>query len=169
MHRLLHAALALTLLALLSACTPEQRAAYNRHLEDQAKAAGAAWLCPVQGERSFTDTWGQARSGGRRHKGTDIMSPRGTPVVASVSGTVRASSSAAGGVSYYLNGDDGVTYFGAHLDRFAGVTGRVEKGTVLGWVGNSGNARGASPHLHFEMNPGGRGAVNPYATLAASC
>ena len=168
MHRLPHAALALLLMALLSACTPEQIAAYSRHLDDQAGAQGA-WVCPVQGARSFTDTWGNSRSGGRRHQGTDIMSPRGTPVVANVAGTVRGSSSSAGGVSYYLNGDDGVTYFGAHLDRFAGVTGRVEKGTVLGWVGNSGNARGSSPHLHFEMNPGGRGAVNPYTTLAAHC
>lgn len=167
MHRLLHAALALLLLALLSACTPEQIAAYTRHQEEKAAATG--WVCPVQGSHSFSDTWGQARSGGRRHQGTDIMSPRGTPVVANVSGTVRASSSAGGGIGYYLQGTDGVTYFGAHLDSFAGVTGRVERGTVLGWVGNSGNARGGGTHLHFEMNPGGRGAVNPYAKLLASC
>ena len=168
MHRLLTPAIGLTLIALLSACTPDQIAAYSRHLADQ-EASGGGWLCPVQGPRSFSDTWGNARSGGRRHQGTDIMSPRGTPVVASVSGTVRGSSSSAGGVSYYLSGDDGVTYFGAHLDRFAGVTGRVERGTVLGWVGSSGNARGGASHLHFEMNPGGRGAVNPYATIAAHC
>jgi murein DD-endopeptidase MepM/ murein hydrolase activator NlpD len=168
MQRLLHAALGLLVLALLSACTPEQIAAYTRHLEEKAAASGG-WLCPVQGSHSFTDTWGQARSGGRRHQGTDIMSPRGTPIVAHVSGTVRASNSAAGGVSYYLNGSDGVTYFGAHLDRFAGVTGHVERGTVIGWVGSSGNARGGSAHLHFEMSPGGRGAVNPYAQLRAAC
>ena len=167
MHQLIRAACALLAVALLSACTPEQIAAYERHLQDRAAAAGE-WVCPVQGARSLTDTWGAPRSGGRRHQGTDIMSPRGTPVVANVSGTVRASSSAAGGTSYHLAGADGVSYYGAHLDRFAGVTGQVEKGTVLGWVGSSGNARGGAPHLHFEMKRGGA-AVNPYARLAASC
>lgn len=168
MRRLTHAALAIAFAGLLTACTPEQIAAYNRHLVDRA-AFDASWECPVRGARSFADTWGQPRSGGRRHRGTDIMSPRGTPVVASVSGTVRSSHSAAGGTSYYLAGDDGVTYFGAHLDRLSGARGRVAKGTVLGWVGNSGNARGSSTHLHFEMNPGGRGSVNPYAKLATHC
>jgi murein DD-endopeptidase MepM/ murein hydrolase activator NlpD len=127
------------------------------------------FLCPVAGSRAFTNDWGMARSGGRRHQGTDILSPRGTPVVASVGGTVRGHSSSLGGVSYYLEGDDGATYFGTHLDSLSGARGRVEQGTVLGYVGNSGNARGGPTHLHFEIHPGGGSPTNPYPTLSRSC
>lgn len=131
-------------------------------------SGGAGWLCPVQGPVAFTNDWGMPRSGGRRHQGTDLLSPRGTPVVASVGGTVKAHSSSLGGISYYLNGDDGNTYYGAHLSRLSGATGRVERGTVVGFVGDSGNARGTN-HLHFEIHPGGGGAVNPYPTVSKHC
>jgi peptidoglycan LD-endopeptidase LytH len=134
-----------------------------------AAPSGGGWICPVQGVRAFTNDWGQPRSGGRRHQGTDILSPRGTPVVASVSGTVRSHSSSLGGLSYYLAGDDGNTYFGTHLDSLSGASGRVAQGTVLGRVGDSGNARGGPTHLHFEIHPGGGSPVNPYPQLAANC
>ena len=127
------------------------------------------WICPVQGPRAFTNDWGQPRSGGRRHQGTDILSPRGTPIVANVSGTVSAHNSGLGGISYYLRGDDGNTYFGTHLDRLSGASGRVPAGTVIGYNGNSGNARGGPTHLHFEIHPGGGGPVNPYPTVARYC
>ncbi|MDP9421167.1 MAG: peptidoglycan DD-metalloendopeptidase family protein [Actinomycetota bacterium] len=129
----------------------------------------SGWLCPVQGARAFTNDWGQPRSGGRRHQGNDILSPRGTAVVASVAGTVRPHQSQLGGASYYLKGVDGNTYFGTHLDTLSGASGRVEQGTVLGTVGNSGNAAGGPTHLHFEIHPGGGGPVNPYPTLALHC
>ena len=129
--------------------------------------ASGNWVCPVQGPRSFSNDWGQPRSGGRRHQGNDILSPRGTPVVASVSGTVRHHNSSLGGLSYYLKGDDGITYFGTHLSAYA-ASGRVAAGTVVGYVGDTGNARG-TPHLHFEMHPGGGAAVNPYPTLSKYC
>ena len=130
--------------------------------------ATGSWICPVQGPRAFTNDWGQPRSGGRRHQGTDILSPRGTPVVANVSGNVRHHHSSLGGLSYYLSGDDGHVYFGTHLDGFA-ASGRVQAGVVVGYVGNSGNARGGPTHLHFEIHPGGGGPVNPYPTLAQYC
>jgi murein DD-endopeptidase MepM/ murein hydrolase activator NlpD len=133
-------------------------------------AATGDWMCPVQGPRAFSNDWGDPRGGGRRsHQGNDILSPRGTPVVANVSGTVRRHDNAAGGISYYLNGDDGNEYYGAHLSAYAGITGRVSIGTVIGWVGNSGNASGGPNHLHFEIHPGGGAAVNPYSTLRAYC
>ena len=132
-------------------------------------AGDGGWMCPVQGPRAFTNDWGDPRSGGRRHQGTDILAPRGTPVVASVSGSVRGHNSRLGGISYYLQGDDGNEYFGTHLDSLSGASGRVSQGTVVGYVGNTGNARGGPTHLHFEIHPGGGRPVNPYPTLAQHC
>ncbi|MEO6120807.1 MAG: M23 family metallopeptidase, partial [Acidimicrobiales bacterium] len=129
---------------------------------------GGPWTCPVQGPRAFSNDWGQPRSGGRRHQGNDILAPRGTPVVASVGGTIKANSSSLGGLAYYLRGDDGTTYFGAHLDRL-GATGRVSAGAVIGYVGNSGNARGGPSHLHFEVHPGHGRATNPFSLLTRFC
>jgi murein DD-endopeptidase MepM/ murein hydrolase activator NlpD len=129
--------------------------------------ASGEWICPVQGPRAFSNDYGQPRSGGRRHEGNDILSPRGTPIVANVGGTSKAHDSGLGGLSYYLDGDDGNTYFGTHLSAI-GATGRVAAGTVIGYVGDSGNARG-TPHLHFEIHPGGGGPVNPYPTLSRYC
>jgi murein DD-endopeptidase MepM/ murein hydrolase activator NlpD len=126
------------------------------------------WLCPVPSGSSFVDSWGNGRSGGRRHKGVDMMSPQGTPVVAPVSGDVSYRGNRLGGMSYHLNGDDGNYYYGTHLSRYGDATGHVEAGTVIGYVGETGNA--STPHLHFEIHPGGYGnAVNPYPAVAAYC
>lgn len=128
------------------------------------------WICPVQGPRAFGDDYGDPRGGGRRrHQGNDILAPRGTPVVASVAGTASRHDNRLGGHAYYLHGADGVTYYGAHLDSYSSNYGRVSAGTVLGWVGNSGDARGGPTHLHFEIHPGGGGPVNPYPTLRRYC
>lgn len=129
--------------------------------------ASGSWICPVQGPVSFTDTWGAPRSGGRTHKGVDMMSPQGTPVVAPVSGFVEHRGNSIGGQSFHLNGDDGNYYYGTHLSGY-GNSGQVEAGVVIGYVGETGNA--TTPHLHFEIHPGGYGnAVNPYPTTAANC
>lgn len=129
---------------------------------------GPPWLCPVAGANRFSDGWGQPRPGGRRHLGVDIFAARGTPVVANVSGTVVHRSGAVAGNAYYLEGDDANTYYGAHLDSL-GPAGRVARGTVIGTVGNTGNAQGTTPHLHFEIKPGGGDPVNPYPTLRTWC
>jgi len=127
-----------------------------------------AWTCPVQGARAFTNDWGNPRSGGRRHRGTDIFAASGTTVVAPVAGTVSYRNGGLGGLSFYLQGVDGNTYYGAHMAR-SGASGRVAQGTVVGAVGSSGNASGSSPHLHFELHPGGGAPTNPYPTVRANC
>ncbi|MEO6121146.1 MAG: M23 family metallopeptidase [Acidimicrobiales bacterium] len=130
---------------------------------------GTTWLCPVSGaDRKFADDWGAPRSGGRRHLGNDVFAPRGTPVVASVAGTVEDASGGLGGLAYYLRGEDGHTYYGAHLDTLA-PPGPVERGGVIGTVGSSGNAGATAPHLHFEIRPDNGSPVNPYFTLARWC
>ena len=96
--------------------------------------------------------------------GNDILAKKGTPVVANVGGVVTQRNGAVSGLAYFLAGDDGNRYFGAHLDSF-GASGRVSMGTVIGTVGNTGDASGGPPHLHFEIHPGGSGYTNPYTTL----
>ncbi|HLM63291.1 MAG TPA: peptidoglycan DD-metalloendopeptidase family protein [Acidimicrobiales bacterium] len=144
-------------------------AAEAAEAERRAIAEGR-FLCPVRGEVYFTDTWGAARSGGRTHQGTDMMADTGTPTVAPVSGRVVHKQSSLGGLTWYVYGDDGNTYYGAHLSQYAstGVE-HVDGGTVIGYVGTSGNAAADAPHLHFEFKPGGGASVNPYSRLAQAC
>lgn len=129
------------------------------------------WECPVQGGNlNFADTWGASRSGGRAHQGTDMMADRGTETVAPVSGTVEHRENGLGGLTWYVYGDNGDTYYGAHLDAYENVgAGHVERGTVIGYVGDTGNAAGTPPHLHFEYQPGGGSSVNPYERLVNAC
>ncbi len=121
----------------------------------------------------FRDTWGAPRSGGRRHKGTDVFAAYRAPVYAITSGVVhRHSSSGLGGIGLYLRGDDGNIYYYAHLDSIdaaARVGTRVTAGELVGRNGYTGNASRSAPHVHFELHPGGGAAVNPYPWLAAAC
>lgn len=124
-------------------------------------------VCPTPGSK-FIDSWGFARSGGRRHKGVDMMAPHGTPVYAPAAGAIRASSSALGGLGFWLEGADGNTYFGSHLQTLTVREGWVEPGTPIGTVGSTGNA-GGTPHLHFEVMTAAAGSVNPYPFVLDWC
>lgn len=130
-------------------------------------------VCPVNGAVSFTDTWGAPRSGGRTHQGVDMIAARGTPLVAIEAGTVsRISTSSLGGLTLWIAGSSGDSFYYAHLDGYAAglSTGQsVSAGTLVGYVGNTGNAQYTVPHLHFEWHPGGGSAVNPYPLVAGLC
>jgi murein DD-endopeptidase MepM/ murein hydrolase activator NlpD len=134
-------------------------------------AATPGFMCPVQGGAAFIDSWGFPRSGGRSHKGVDMFNARNTPLVAVVDGRIKLSSNSLGGLSTHLYADNGVVYYYTHLEAHpSGLSSgqRVAKGTVVGFLGNSGNARYTSPHLHFEIRPNGK-AVNPYPTVRSAC
>ena len=134
--------------------------------------SGGGGVCPVAGAVSFTDSWGAPRSGGRSHKGVDMIAARGVPIVAIFSGRVqRLSNSSLGGKSIYFVSDAGDMYYYAHLDDFSDISSgqSVPAGHVLGYNGSTGNAPSYLPHLHFEYHPGGGSAVNPYPLVRGLC
>jgi murein DD-endopeptidase MepM/ murein hydrolase activator NlpD len=121
-------------------------------------------MVPVAGvnPRDLRDSFNEGRSGGRTHRATDILAPRGTPVIAAIDGeVVSITQNAAGGNTLYLT-DTGhrCIYYYAHLDRYSNEVlhaVRVNQGFLLGYVGTTGNAPPDTPHLHFQvmrMNPG---------------
>lgn len=135
----------------------------------QVIASGSGWICPVQGPRTYTNDWGAPRPGGRAHMGNDILAPLGTPIVAPVSGRYEPAFDRDGGLTMKLWGDDGNYYWGDHLSGHEGGARRVSAGEVIGYVGNTGDARGGPTHLHLEIHPGGGGAVNPYPWVSRAC
>jgi murein DD-endopeptidase MepM/ murein hydrolase activator NlpD len=127
--------------------------------------------CPVDHPHVVTNSFGASRGGGtRRHQGNDIMAPQGTPLRAVNSGTItRTGSGGLGGIALYL-WDGSTEYYYAHLSRLAVSSGqKVGAGQLVGSNGATGNASGGPPHLHFEIHPGGGGAIDPYPSLSAVC
>ena len=147
----------------------------------QGLVVGPAGLAiPVAGIKAnqLTDTFTQARAGGRRHDAIDIMAAEGTPVVVAAPGTVeKLFNSALGGITAYVRSEDGKwLYYYAHLQSYAPGLHEGQKvaiGAPIGRVGHTGDANPAGPHLHFAidtMNPGDKWwegtPVNPYPLLA---
>lgn len=124
---------------------------------------------PVAGRFWYGHDWHAPRATGRRHLGCDVFARRGTPLVAVQDGVVtRLLTLSLGGVSLRLVNDRDDYFYYAHLLRYApGLSegARVRKGQVIGFVGNSGNARTTPPHLHFEVHPYGGPAVDPFPYL----
>ncbi|MHA7944546.1 peptidoglycan DD-metalloendopeptidase family protein [Formosa sp. 3Alg 14/1] len=122
---------------------------------------------PVHGKNNSAvqSFWGASRGGGKRsHEGIDIFAKRGTPVVASTDGFVyNTGNRGLGGKQVWLrDGIFGQSLYYAHLDSIAVPSGRsVKVGDTLGFVGNTGNAKTTSPHLHFGIYTQ-KGAVDPY-------
>ena len=129
-------------------------------------------MVPVAGieASSLRSMFDEVRGGGtRRHEALDILAPRGTPVVAAVSGRIaKLFSSAAGGLTIYqFDLDERFCYYYAHLEAYApnlneGET--VHRGQIIGYVGTTGNARGTPPHLHLGVYTSA-GAVDPLPLL----
>ncbi len=116
---------------------------------------------PVAGQANFSHDWGFPRytPTPHTHKGTDIFADFGTPIVTSEPGKVIGKgATGAGGISAWVKGDSGMAYYYAHMQSWArdlAVGQRVEKGYVIGFVGDSGNAEGGASHLHIQTHPNG--------------
>jgi murein DD-endopeptidase MepM/ murein hydrolase activator NlpD len=124
----------------------------------ESRESSSLLLVPVEGisRQQLRDTYNQSRSEGRTHHAIDIHAPRGTPVIAVVDGTIRKlHNGARGGLAIYLMDDDGTTrYYYAHLDGYAqGLYEgqRVQRGEIIGYVGDTGNAQPGDYHLHFSV------------------
>lgn len=149
-----------------------QRREEDRRRNDGSIQTGP-FICPfTPGRTSFINSWGHPRSGGRSHKGTDMFAAWNEPMYAVQDGTILITNSNLGGKSIWLRANNGFAYYYAHLNDWAVSNGqRVRQGQTIGYNGDSGNARGGSPHLHFQIHPRGLNtpAVNPYPTLVAAC
>jgi murein DD-endopeptidase MepM/ murein hydrolase activator NlpD len=128
---------------------------------------------PVRGPTRIGGPFGAARADTGFHEGNDLFATFGTPVVAVHDGTIgRVGTLAISGNRLWLTTPHGDAFFYAHLSAFspAAVDGNfVQAGTVLGYVGNTGDAEPTPPHLHFEIHPGGEEepAVDPYPILTS--
>lgn len=133
-------------------------------------------IMPVDGVRvrDVADTWGGARSEGRSHEGTDIFAPAGTPIYAATPGYIyRIGDNRLGGQTVVVVGGAGYRYYYAHLSGYAEDIQEgqaVTTDTLLGYVGNTGNAITTPPHLHLGIYTSEAGscdwdAINPYPLL----
>ncbi|WP_256932970.1 M23 family metallopeptidase [Psychrobacter sp. BF1] len=121
---------------------------------------------PLPGQH-LTDTWGGARSEGRRHEGIDIFTPRNTPIKATTQGVVsKVGDDRLGGKVVVIVGPGGAGHYYAHLEDYADISPNqwIEAGDTVGYVGDSGNAKGTPPHVHYGVYINGS-AVNPYPLL----
>jgi len=141
----------------------------NPSSNTQAFVPDSSFTFPVAQPYTYCDTWHAPRPGGRLHQGTDIFALRGTQARACVNGTIlRLSTGKLGGIGVTLQDKNGNTYYYGHLDGYASGVYEgmpVSAGQIIGYVGDTGNAQGTPPHVHFEIHPGGGSAINPYPIL----
>ena len=132
-------------------------------------STGGGIVCPLGGPFTHIDDFSAPRVYGGVHRANDLISAQGTPVLAAASGSIDHRSSSVGGMSAHLKGDNGDYYFYTHLSGYENVgAGYVTAGTVIGYVGMTGNA--PIPHLHFEIHSGGYGNYsNPYGPVRSAC
>ena len=126
----------------------------RRQREVDTAFANGIYSCPVGEPVFFRDTWGDPRSGGRSHKGVDMMAAHGIPIYAIHAGRItRLSSGGLGGISIYMYGDDGNEYYYTHLQGYADglYTGmRVDAGDLIAYNGSTGNASASTTRVRLE-------------------
>ena len=135
------------------------------------------YVFPVYGPASFSDDFGAPRADTAWHHGNDIFAPSGAPVLAVADGTLfLVGWNMIGGNRFWLRDMQGNEFYYAHLSAFSPLAqdgAHVQAGDVIGFVGNTGDAEGTPPHLHFEVHPvellwkGYDGVVDPYPYLLA--
>ncbi len=143
---------------------------------------------PVEGVYSFSDDYGDPRSGGRVHEGVDIITAKMTPLVSAVDGVVTflPDVEPSWGWSIYIRDDDGYSYRYLHVNNDTPGTDdgqggtlyayapsidrgvHVQAGQLIGWAGDSGNAENVGAHLHFEIHQPNGDSINPYESLLAA-
>ncbi|CAA9221425.1 MAG: hypothetical protein AVDCRST_MAG76-671 [uncultured Acidimicrobiales bacterium] len=136
-----------------------------------AAMAGAVHF-PIAGPTTWVDDWHYPRfvPSFHLHKGLDMFAASGTPVRAPFDGLLKMSDGAVGGLAAYVTQPDGTYVYMAHLSAYAPdkVTGQaVRQGEVVGFVGDTGNARGGSPHVHLQLHPKGGNPAPPKPTVDA--
>lgn len=137
--------------------------------EQEALRAGLGRF-PIAGPARYSHDWLYPRYGPgfRFHLGTDVFAPHGTPVRAPVDGIAVSDSGGLGGLTVKVVMTDGTYFYLAHLAGL--VEGFVDgmpvaTGDVVGYVGDSGNARGGAPHLHIGIYPHGGPPIDPKPVL----
>ena len=147
--------------------------------EVSARLSSGGYVFPIFGTASFGDSFGAPRADvpGGWHHGEDIFAAEGTPLLAVADGTLHTIGfNRIGGYRLWLRDGSGNEFYYAHLSAYSplAVEGRsVQAGDVIGFVGDTGDADGGAPHLHFEIHPaamlglGYDGVVAPYSILLA--
>lgn len=138
-----------------------------------APTGAAGMVCPVAAPVRHGIDWHAPRSGGRQHQGNDVFAPYGSVLVAIEDGVVDKSSdveSGLGGITLWIKGVSGTRWYYAHNSKNLVTVGtNVRAGQPVALVGNTGNARGMSAHVHFEMHPAGGAAADPYPLITRLC
>lgn len=145
-----------------------ERAWYVMRLQQMDAPQHLPMPIPRLSPRALSDTWQAPRGSTRRHEGIDIFARKGTPILATTEGIVLwQGENSLGGHVVWVLGPGGQRHYYAHLDAFADLTTgqRIAAGAVVGYVGNTGNARTTPPHLHYGVYTR-TGAINPYPLLA---
>ena len=152
----------------------QQSSALQQQINTLSNTAVLSLPIPILfgiGLKDFFLNFGDSRDGGARtHEGEDIMAVKGTPVVSPTSAIVlRVGTGSTEGNYVYTANPGGETFVYMHLDRIGEgvVVGVVlETGSLIGYVGNTGNASGGAAHLHFEIHNSDRVAIDPFPRLS---